>query len=452
MAPDFPGTVPDRLLPHSVESEEALLGSILVNVDTLILCQEQGLKSEHFFVHRNGWIYEAMLHLGPACELIALADELARRGQLAEIGGASHLMELSGQIFRHSNAPTYAQTIKELAIRRGLIAKAGDIARLAYDPGELSSAELLQASAEMVLQVALDNPLNRSHPTEFFTERYLAELDAYYASGNALQGIPTSLLDLNKLLSGLQRAKLILVAGRPAMGKSALVLQMSRHATQKHRARVLYFSLEMIGDELIERMACGMTGLSNSKDIRVPNPAEETISRINQATAEIDRWPLLINDSSFSLEEIATEIIVQKFRTGLDLAVIDYLQRITTVKDFRNRDAELGYISSTLKRLANMLRIPIVAVSSLSRKVEERRDKHPQLSDLRESGNLEYDADVVIFLYCDDQYNPDTEFPGMADVDVAKNRGGPTGRFSAFFRRPQSQFVEIEVWRQPILY
>lgn len=447
---NLPGTAPDRLQPHSFECEEALLGSILISSAALIDCDEAGLTPDDFFIHRHGWIFDAMKALGRACDMVTLSDELTRRGQLDDIGGWSFIIDLTARIFTHVNAAHYARIIKRESIRRSLITAAGDISRLSFDSQDDDPANIIQAASDILLKVSTGNLTGQARPVSFYCERFLSQLDAYYANQNEVIGLPTGIKDLDKMLGGLQQGKLILVAGRPGMGKSSLVLQMAKTAIQKRRASVLYFSLEMMGEELVERLVSADTGI-DSDFMRDKKLNSENFITIESAVAGISAWSLEIDDRTQTIEAIRARAVSHQFKYGLDLIVIDYVQRITTGKHYQNRDSELGFVSAALKRLANELQIPVVCVASLSRKCEERGDKRPMLSDLRESGNLEYDADIVIFIYRDEVYNPDTQFPSIADFIVAKHRGGKTGLTSVYFKKHLTTFVDLEV-RQVGLY
>jgi len=445
----YPGTVPDRLQPHNFESEEALLGSILVSSDALIDCDEVGLNKGDFFIHRHGWIFDAMKSLQATCDMVTLCDELERRGQLGEIGGRAFLTGLTSQTFTHTNAAYYARIVKRESIRRSLINAAGDISRLSFDSQDDDPANIIQAASDILLKVSTGNQVGQARPVSFYCDKFITMLDAYYANQNEMIGLPTGIKDLDKILGGLQRGKFILVAGRPGMGKSSLVLQVAKTAIQKRRANVLYFSLEMMGEELVERLVSSETGI-DSDFMRGKKLDSQNFVAIENAIQNISSWPLEIDDRTQNIEAIRARVMSYRFKYGLDLVIIDYVQRITTGKNYQNRDAELGVVSAALKRLANELQIPVIAVASLSRRCEERHDKRPILSDLRESGNLEYDADVVIFAYLDEVYNPDTEFPNIVEFIVAKHRGGKTGVLSAYFKKHLTTFIDLEVRRQTL--
>lgn len=447
----YPGTVPDRLQPHSIESEEALLGSILISADALIDCDETGLTSEDFFIHKHGWIFAAMKALGPKCDQVTLFDELCRRGQLEEIGGPSFLTNLTTLTPTHLNALYYARIVKRESIRRSLITAAGDISRLSFSSQDDDPTNIIQAASDILLKVSTGNQAGQAKPASFFCDQFLDSLDEYRKSENEVIGLPTGLADLDKLLGGLRAGKLILIGGRPGMGKSSLGLQVAKTAIHKRRSSVLYFSLEMVGEDLIERLVSAETGLDTDL-MRGKKLSDSNYDAINRAAEYIAGWPLVIDDKTQNIEAMRARAVSHKFRHGLDLIVIDYGQRVTTGKNYQNRDAELGAVSAALKRLANDLQVPVVCIVSLSRKCEERHDKRPILSDLRESGNWEYDADIVLFIYRDEVYNPDTPVPSVAEIIVSKHRGGKMGMTSVYFKKHLTTFVDLEVRRQGLDY
>lgn len=449
--PTYPGTTPDRLQPHNFEAEEALLGSILISADALIECDDTGLTKDDFFIHKHGWIFDAMKALGSRCDQVTLFDELTRRGQLSEVGGPAYLTNLVTMTPTHLNALHYARIVKRESIRRGLINAAGDISRLSFDSQDDDPVNIVQAASDILLKVSSGNQVGQAKPASYFCDQFLNNLDEYRNSAYEVSGLPTGLYDLDKLLGGLRPGKLILIGGRPAMGKSSLGLQMAKVAIQKRRSSVLYFSLEMIGEELIERLVSAETGLDTDL-MRGKRMSDENYDAINRATERIAGWPLEIDDRTQNIEAIRARAVSHKFKRGLDLIVIDYGQRITTGKNYQNRDAELGAVSAALKRLANDLQVPVVCIVSLSRNCESRHDRRPILSDLRESGNWEYDADIVIFIYRDEVYNPDTQFPSVAELIVSKHRGGKTGIMSAYFKKHLTMFVDLEIRLQRVEY
>lgn len=791
------GTAPDpRLQPHHFDSEEALLGSIIISADSLVHCDEVGLGQADFFIQKHGTVFDAMKALGPRCDLVTLSDELERRGQLEDVGGLAWLTGLMNSTPTHINAPYYARIIKRESIRRSLIDAAGEIARLSYDSEDDDPQNIIQAASDILLKVATGNQTGEARPAGYYCDKFLDNLDGYYKSDEETNGLPTGLTGLDKILGGLQRGKLILLGGRPGMGKclgrgtkvlmydgtlkpvegirvgdklmgvdstprnvlslargreqmywirqrhgvdyrvngshilslkrsrneggwtrgdiinisvsdyllksskfksnfkgykvavdfpekdlpldpyfiglwlgdgttgkstictsdlevveylndyafarqeyvniglksgasnlaknylitggrsqmardasigatlrraglidnkhipenylinsranrlallaglidsdghyqlgqggpyeitlknkhlaeqvkflcdslgystslipkqatiqkinfscevyrirfngnvdeipvkiarkkaktwcgfkdwqvtgitvekdiiddyfgftvdgdnlflledmtvthnSSLALQMAKTAIQRRRAKVLYFSLEMIGEELIERLVSAGAGIDTDL-MRSKKLNDQNWKAINRTLAEVSGWPLVIDDKTQNIEAIRARAVSHSFNPGLDLIVVDYGQRVTTSKHYQNRDAELGAVSAAFKRLANDLQVPVVVVASLSRECERRHDKRPILSDLRDTGNWEYDADVVIFAYWDAVYNPESENQNIIDFIVSKHRGGKTGIVSTYFRKHLTMFADLEVKRQELNY
>lgn len=451
---DLPGTVPDRLEPANTEAEEAVLGSVLISIDALLELDEIDLVAEDFFIHKHRWIYAAMQELRQrnrhGLDILTLSDELDRQGYLEEIGGATYLLKLLNSVPTHTHARYYGEIVKRDSISRQLIAAAGKIARLAHAQDTPDPAELLGQAGDILLDIAVSNQSDQPQPVSVFCEQFLDDLDTAKVGG--LVGLPTGLVDLDRLLNGLQKGKLYILGGRPGMGKSSLALQMAVTGAKKRNARSLYISREMLGVELVERMICAETGMDSDALKKTAALTQEQWSGIFQATELVRSWPIIVDDRTRLIESIRARAVAQKYKTGLDLLIVDYLQRVWAGGNYGNRNLELAAVSSTLKNLALDLNIPVVAVSSLSRQCESRANKRPILSDLKESGDIEYDADVVIFNYCDDVYNPDTEFPNIAEINVAKHRGGKTGMFQAYFKRHLTTFIDLEVRKQRLEY
>lgn len=453
-APDLPGTVPDKLEPANIEAEEAVLGSILISMDAMLELDELDLTTEDFFIHKHRWIYAAMQSLRErnkhGLDLLTLSDELARQGYLEEIGGLVYLSGLMNSVPTHTHARYYGEIVKRDSISRQLIAAAGKIARLAHAQDTPDPASLIAQASDILLDVSTVNQGDQPQPASVFCNQFLDDLDSH--KSGSLIGLPTGLADLDRLLNGLQRGKLYILGGRPGMGKSSLALQMAVTGAKKRNAKTLYISREMLGVELVERMICAEVGLDSDAIKKTAALTPEQWQAIFQATEQVSKWPIVIDDRTRLIESIRVRAIAQKYKHGLDLLIVDYLQRVWAGGSYGNRNLELAAVSSALKNLALDLNIPVVAVSSLSRQCESRAIKKPILSDLKESGDIEYDADVVIFNYCDDVYNPDTEFPNIAEINVAKHRGGKTGMLQAYFKRHLTTFIDLEVKKQRMEY
>lgn len=433
------------ILPYNVDAEQATLGSLLIDPNAIVKTFDAGIKADDFFIKRNSWVFQVIFDLQQAdipANLINISDELERRGQLDELGGAAYLTQLMNITPSSIWTEHYAKVIKRTSIMRQLVDLSGKIAKMAHSD-QMEADEAIQAASDMLLDVTKKNQTSEPSHIGAFCSDALDQIERLQHVKNGILGIPTGLTDLDKILGGLQQGKLILVAGRPAMGKSSLVLQMATNAAKNHSANVLFFSLEMLGVELTQRIISAEAGIDGKVLQRGPIENEH-YKHILRVLGETDKLSIHIDDKTVNIEDIRAKAIAHQYKYGSDLIIVDYIQRVQVGKRYQNRDAEIGAVSGALKKLANNLQVPVVAVSSLSRACEARENKRPMLKDLRESGNLEYDADVVIFIYCDDVYNVDTETPNVAEVNIAKHRGGARGMAWAYFDRPRTQFKALE--------
>lgn len=453
MAEILPGTVPDKLQPHNVEAEEAVLGSLLIDPDAIIRVATF-LQPPDFFVERHGWVYEAIRDLHERREpadLVTLTDELSRREQLDEVGGAAFLTSLINATPTSIHAEYYARIVERTAVLRRLIDAAGQIARLAYDPSQEADV-VVDRAEEIIFGVAARRVERDLRPIRQVLDKYYDRVEYLYQHRGEIIGIPTGLADLDKILGGMQRSDVLILAGRPGMGKTSLALSIALHAARRWQKRVALFSLEMSDEQLVQRLISAETGI-DSQRLRLGDIKENEWPTFIQATNLLSHTSFFIDDTpAISALELRTKARRLHAEHGLDLLIIDYLQLMRGDSNSENRQQEISYISRSIKALARELNIPILALSQLSRQVESRHDKRPMLSDLRESGSLEQDADVVMFVYRDDVYNPDTEFPNIAEIIVSKHRSGPTGIFSVYFKKHLAQFVDLEVKRQPLEY
>ena len=444
-------TVPDKLQPHNVEAEEAVLGSLLIDPDAIIHVATF-LTPGDFFLQRHSWVYEAIQELHerrqPA-DLVTLSDELARREQLDDIGGAAYLTSLINATPTSIHIEYYARIIERTAVLRRLIDAAGQIAQLAYQDNE--DADVIVDRAEEIIFGISEHRVARDlRPIRQVLESYYDRVEYLAQHEGEIVGIPTGLSDLDKLLGGLQRSDMIVMAGRPGMGKTSLALSIALQAARRHQKRVAIFSLEMSDEQLVQRLVSAETGI-DSQRLRLGNIKSDEWTTFYQAIKLLSETLVFIDDTpAISVLELRTKARRLHAEHGLDLLIIDYMQLMRGGARNENRQQEISFISRSIKGLARELNVPILALSQLSRQVESRHDKRPMLSDLRESGSIEQDADVVLFIYRDDVYNPDTEFPNIAEIIVSKHRSGPTGIFSVYFKKHLAQFVDLEVRTQPL--
>ncbi len=444
---------PDKLQPHNIEAEEAVLGALLIDPDAIIRVATF-LRPKDFFLQRNGWIYEAILNLHSRREptdLITLTDELERQNQLAEIGGPAYLTDLINATPTSIHVEYYAKIVERTAILRRLIDGATQIAQLAYEDTE-EVAEIIDRAESIVFGVTERRSERDLRPIRHAIDRYYDLIEYRSQHQGELMGIPTGLKDLDRLLGGLQRSDLVILAGRPGMGKTSLALSMALQASRKWNKRIAIFSLEMSDEQLVQRLLSAETGI-DSQRLRLGQIRDEEWPVFIQATSLLADTSMFLDDTpAISAMELRTKARRLEAEHGLDMLIVDYMQLMRGDVRSENRQQEISYISRSLKELARELNIPVVALSQLSRAVESRHDKRPMLSDLRESGSIEQDADVVMFVYRDEIYNPDTEFPNLAEVIVAKHRSGPTGMFSVYFKKTLAQFVDLEVRKEPLEY
>ena len=451
-APARPVT-PDKLQPHNIEAEEAVLGALLIDPDAIIRVATF-LKPKDFFLQRNGWIYEAILNLHSRREptdLITLTDELERQNQLADIGGPAYLTDLINVTPTSIHVEYYAKIVERTAILRRLIDGATQIAQLAYEDAE-DVAEIIDRAESIIFGVTERRSERDLRPIRYAIDRYYDLIEYRSQHQGELMGIPTGLKDLDRLLGGLQRSDLVIVAGRPGMGKTSLGLSIALQAARKWNKRIAIFTLEMSDEQLVQRLLSAETGI-DSQRLRLGQVRDEEWPIFIQATSLLADTSIFLDDTpAISAMELRTKARRLEAEHGLDMIILDYMQLMRADARSENRQQEISYISRSLKELARELNIPVIALSQLSRAVESRHDKRPMLSDLRESGSIEQDADVVIFIYRDEVYNPDTEFPNLAEVIVAKHRSGPTGLFSVYFKKALAQFVDLEVRKEPLEY
>lgn len=441
-----PSAVPDKLQPHNIEAEEAVLGSLLIDPDA-ILQTSTFLKATDFYLERHAWIYEAINDLHERrqpTDLVTLSDELERRNQLAEIGGGAYLTSLINATPTSIHVEYYARIVERTAVLRRLIAAAGKIAQLAYQDSE--DVDTVVDRAEEIIFGVSERRIERDlRPIRQVLDAYYDRVEYLYQHQGEVIGIPTGLADLDKLLGGLQRSDVIVMAGRPGMGKTSLGLSIALQAARQHHKRVAIFSLEMSAEQLVQRLVSAETGI-DSQRLRLGNIKPDEWPTFYQAIRLLAETSIYIDDTpAISALDLRAKSRRLHAEHGLDLLIVDYLQLMTGGTRNENRQQEISFISRSIKSLARELNLPILALSQLSRQVESRADKRPMLSDLRESGSIEQDADVVLFIYRDDVYNPDTEFPNIAEIIVSKHRSGPTGIFSVYFKKHLAQFVDLQV-------
>ena len=417
-----------RIPPHSVEAEQSVLGSILLDKEAMISVSET-LVPEDFYKEAHKVIYESMLKLYNSqseIDLITLTDELRDQGYLDDIGGIAYITSLSTVVPTTSNIKYYVNIVKEKSISRQLISAANDIINLGYD-GSAKVEYVLENAEKKIFDISQERATNDFQPINQVISEALSMLEKLYEEKNDVTGLTTGFRDLNKKINGLQRSDLLLIAARPAMGKTAFALNLVQNAALKGDASVAVFSLEMSKGQLVQRMIASQSTVELKK-IKTGTLADNDWPRITDGMAILSGAKIHIDDTpGIKISELRSKCRKLKIEKGLDLVLIDYLQLMEGEGQNESRQQEIAKISRSLKILAKELDCPVVALSQLSRAPEQRADHRPMLSDLRESGSIEQDADIVMFLYRDEYYNPDTEKKNIGEVIVAKNRHGETG-------------------------
>lgn len=433
----------ERIPPHNVEAEESVLGSMLLSRDAIAEVLEL-LREDDFYRPAHRTVFNAILNLyghGQAVDAITVAEELRRGGQFADIGGAPFLYTLVESVPTAANAAYYAQIVKDLGTRRRLIDAGTRIVQLAYDTPETERA--IDLSEALIYQVAQGRTTDDYQSLREVLTTTLEGIERLHDDHREITGVPSGFPDLDRITAGFQPSNLIIIAARPAVGKSTLGLDIVRHASVKAGVTSVIFSLEMSKTELVQRLMCAECSVDMQR-LRTGRMDESDWTRLTRSLGRLADAPLFIDDSpSTTLMEIRAKCRRLKQRNGLGLVVVDYLQLMQPTKKVDNRQQEVSEISRGLKLLAKELEVPVIAISQLSRNPEARADKKPMLSDLRESGSLEQDADCVLFIYRDEVYDPDSPRKGEADLIIAKHRNGPTDTVVVTFQGQYSRFAPM---------
>lgn len=430
-----------RTMPHDDVAEQSVLGGMLLSKDAIADVVES-LRASDFYKPAHETIYEAILSLyghGSPADAITVADELKKRGELTRVGGAAYLHTLIASVPTAANARYYAEIVKEHAIMRRLIEAGTKIAQLGYANETEVDALVDQAQAE-IYAVTDGNAKEDYVSFSEALEATMREIDANSNRPDGVYGVPTDFIELDELTGGLHGGQMIVIAARPGVGKSTLALDIARSAAIHHHMATVFFSLEMSRTELAMRILSAEGKISMG---RLKKGDLDTEGWTNLATLQgrIDSAPLFIDDSpNMTLMEIRAKCRRLKQRNDLKLVVLDYLQLMSSGKKVESRQQEVSEFSRSLKLLAKELDVPVIALSQLNRGSEQRTDKRPMVSDLRESGSIEQDADMVILLHREDMYNPDSDRVGEADMIIAKHRGGPTRTIPLAFSGKYSRF------------
>ena len=430
-----------RTMPHDDVAEQSVLGGMLLSKDAIADVVES-LRASDFYKPAHETIYEAILSLyghGSPADAITVADELKKRGELTRVGGAAYLHTLIASVPTAANAQYYAESVKEHAIMRRLIEAGTKIAQLGY--ANETEVDTLVDQAQAEIYAVTDGNAKEDYVSfSEALEATMREIDANSNRPDGVYGVPTDFIELDELTGGLHGGQMIVIAARPGVGKSTLALDIARSAAIHHHMATVFFSLEMSRTELAMRVLSAEGKISMG---RLKKGDLDTEGWTNLATLQgrIDSAPLFIDDSpNMTLMEIRAKCRRLKQRNDLKLVVLDYLQLMSSGKKVESRQQEVSEFSRSLKLLAKELDVPVIALSQLNRGSEQRTDKRPMVSDLRESGSIEQDADIVILLHREDMYNPESDRVGEADMIIAKHRGGPTRTIPLAFSGKYSRF------------
>lgn len=434
-----------RLPPQNIEAEQSVLGSLLIDPEA-VLKVTPFLRPEDFYRESHGLIYRAIIDLHerrqPA-DFVTLCDELERRGRLEQAGGAGYLTSLINAVPTSVHVEHYGRIVERTAVLRRLISAASEISNMAYERAD-EEDRILDQAEQLIFGVTQRRIERELVPLRTILGEYYDRIEYLYGHRGETIGVPTGFIDLDRLLGGLQPADLIIVAGRPGTGKTSLALTTADYAARKHGSRIALFSLEMPSQQVVQRLVSGATGIESQR-LRTGDIDEEELAKVARAMGELSETSIYIDDTpAISPMELRAKARRLHSEHPVDLVIADYLQLMQAGIRMENRVQEVSYISRQLKALASELHAPVLACSQLSRAVESRADKRPVLSDLRESGSIEQDADVVMFIYREEMYVEDTFKPNIADIMVAKHRNGPTGQISLRFMKEQARFVNLE--------
>jgi replicative DNA helicase len=434
----------ERVPPHNVEAEESVLGSMLLSKDAIAEVLEL-LREEDFYRPAHRTVFRSVLELyghGDAVDAVTVQEDLRRNGALADIGGAPFLHTLVASVPTAANAGYYARIVKEAGVLRRLIDAGTRIVQLGFETPQ-DTERAVDIAESLVYQVAQGRVTEDYHSLRDVLTGTLEAIERLHEDHREITGVPTGFPDLDRLTSGLQPANLVIVAARPAVGKSTLGLDVARHAAVKAGVPTVVFSLEMSKTELVQRLMCAECTVDMQR-LRTGRMEESDWTRLTRSLGKLADAPLFIDDSpGTTMMEIRAKCRRLKQRHGLGLVVVDYLQLMQPSRRFENRQQEVSEISRSLKLLAKELDVPVIAISQLSRQTEARSDRRPMLSDLRESGALEQDSDVVLFIYRDELYDPESARKGEADFILAKHRNGPTDTVTVTFQGQYSRFAPM---------
>lgn len=439
-----------RLPPHNVEAERAVIGAMMLNADAIMVCSEL-LTSDEFYQQQYGIIFDALVEMykdGVGADLVTLQNKLREKEVTPELYSVEYLGELLASVPTSANVKFYAEIVHEKAVLRRLIRVSEQVTKDCYMDSQ-PLEDILEDTEKSVFDVIQQRGGSKFEPIRDVVLRTLDSIEKAAKQKGNITGLETGFRDLDAKTAGLQKSDLILIAARPAMGKTAFVLNIAEYVALHSNSTIALFSLEMSKEQLVKRMLA-MNSMVDSQKIRTGDLEDDDWDKLVGSVRKIGNSNLVIDDTSgITASELRSKCRKLKIEQGLDLVIIDYLQLMTGAgkRKSDSRQQEISDISRSLKVMARELNVPVIALSQLSRAVESRPDKRPMLSDLRESGAIEQDADIVMFIYRDEYYNPDSEKKGVAEVIVAKQRSGPTGPVELAWLSQYTKFGNLEYQR-----
>lgn len=440
-----------KIPPNDVEAEQAVIGSMLTDRDAVISAIEV-LKEEDFYREDNKTIYAAILNLynrSEPIDIITLKSELTSMGMFDKIGGLEYIVGLPEKVPTTANVEKYISIVKEKSELRRLIKAANEIIEQGYDPTE-NIDDIMNSAEKKIFNIMQDKDQKTYSPIKDVLIDAFTELEQLYNQKQHVTGVPTGFIDLDYKTAGLHNSDLILIAARPAMGKSAFALNIATNAAVRAKVPVVLFSLEMSKEQMVNRILCSEAMVDSNK-VRTGKIDDDDWIKLADTMGDLSEAPIYIDDTpGIAINEIRAKCRKLKLEKNIGLVVIDYLQLVqgSSKRASGSREQEISEISRSLKILAKEINVPVIALSQLSRAPEQRPDHRPMLSDLRESGAIEQDADIVMFLYRDDYYNEDSEEKGIAEVIVAKHRAGSTGTVKLIWLGNYTKFANMDKYRE----
>lgn len=439
-----------KIPPHDIEAEQAVIGSMLTDKDAIMSAVEV-LKEDDFYREDNKTIYSAILNLynkAQAVDIITVKSELQAMNQLEAVGGLEYLAGLPDKVPTTANVEQYIKIVEEKSALRALIKTANELITLGYDPTQ-EVEDILESSEKKIFEVMQGrNQKGYTSIKDILVDSF-TQLEQLYNQKQHITGVPTGFSDFDYITAGLHPSDLVVVAARPAMGKSAFALNIATNAAVRANTPVVIFSLEMSKEQMTNRILSSEAMVDSNK-VRTGKIDDDDWAKLAAASGELSETPIYIDDTpGISVMEMRAKCRKLKLEKNIGLVIIDYIQLVqASNRKNGSREQEISEISRSLKILAKEIGVPVIAISQLSRAVEQRTDHRPMLSDLRESGAIEQDADIVAFLYRDDYYNPDTERKNIAEVIIAKHRAGNTGTVELLWLGNYTKFANLEKYRE----